>query len=122
MARTKKEKIALLERLGWTVYILECADGTYFAGWTRNMKTAMSQVLMEEYFFNHPARLPFKVAYKERNLPFKEAYAKHEYLRLMNHRQRARLIETKTWTKGGPWKKYLEKYPEIEKDNLTLTY
>jgi len=121
--RTKSEKIAYLERVGWTVYILECADGSYFAGWTHNMKSAMVQILLDSYFFNNPERLPFKVIYEEKDLIFKEAQAKHEYLRLMNRRQRIKLITTGKWAKGGPWKEYLKKFPEIDATNdLTLTY
>jgi len=127
MKRTKAEKEAILTRIGWTVYILDCADNTYFAGMSRSflLQNALNNIKMlkGKYFKGHPERLPVKITFEEKGLPFREALAKFDYLKLMNRRQRARLIATNKWYIGGPWREYLENkglYKRIDNKNIFM--
>jgi predicted GIY-YIG superfamily endonuclease len=129
LKRTKSEKKAILKRVGWTIYILECADKTYYAGMVRSfrMQNVLDNIgkLKGIYFSKNPERLPVKIVYEEYGLPFREALAKSDYLKLMNRRQRTKLIMTNKWHIGGPWREYLEnkgRYKRIDKKNLTLPY
>lgn len=97
---------------GWTLYIVECADGTYHTGMTRNMRRALyeMQVLRRgRHFKSHPERLPVRTVYKEDRVPFREAYAKFQYMRKMNRYLREKLITTKKWPMGGEYKEFVKK-------------
>lgn len=99
--------------IGWTLYIVECADKSYHTGITRDIRAALAEIniLRKGLFFNkHPERIPVKVVFQENEVPFKEAYAKFKYLRKMNRYLRNKLINTKKWPIGGEWKEYLERY------------
>lgn len=119
MKRTKEEKEAILARIGWTVYILECADKTFFAGMVRSFlfRKEINEIGIKGgvYFNNHPERLPVKIVFEEVGLPFREALAKFDYLKIMNRRQRLNLIRKQAWYIGGPWKEYLENKGVIKK-------
>lgn len=100
-----------LENLGWALFIVECADKTFYTGMTHNLKKALIEINIFRkgiYFSKHPERLPVKIIFKEMNVPFKEAYAKLLYMRKMNRYLKKKLIKTKKWPMGGSWKKYLE--------------
>jgi putative endonuclease len=97
---------------GRTVFLLECADGSLFAGWSEDLRKSLRKIRAGKgfYFNNHPERLPVKVVFREDYLPFDEAYMKYRYLRIMNRTQRLRMLRTKCW----PVSKYLVK--PLEKD------
>lgn len=100
------------KKFGWTLFIIKCADNTYFSGMTRNLKKEIAEIKMYHkgiYFSKHPERFPIKLVFEEKNVPFKEAYAKNLYLKEMKRYMKEQLIEHKKWTMGGPWKAYLEK-------------
>jgi predicted GIY-YIG superfamily endonuclease len=128
MKRTKAEKEAILKKIGWTIYILDCADNTFFAGMSRSFRLQgdLDKIkINNRYFKEHPERLPVKTAYIEQGLPFREALAKFDYLKVMNRRQRTKLIVTNKWHIGGPWREYLESkglYKKLDNKNLTLPY
>jgi len=85
---------------------MECVDGTYYGGMTRDLEkeTAEINVIKSGYFFRHPEKAPVKVVFKDLNLPFREAFAKKCYLMDMNRRQRKKLIDTKKW--NNSWMLY----------------
>jgi predicted GIY-YIG superfamily endonuclease len=96
----KMLKAFRLRNIGWSIYLVECADKSYFAGMTRNMKKELNKinVLREGKYFNkHPERIPVTIVFEDKNLPFREAYAKYCYLKDMNRRQRTKLIKLKKW-------------------------
>lgn len=96
------------------MYILECADKSYFVGITRNLKRALADVNVLRkniYFSKHPERVPAQTAFEEKRLKFREAYAKWQYLREMNRRQRKKLITTRRWPIGGALLDYILKAP-----------
>lgn len=99
-----------ITRSNWTLYILECADGHYFTGMTRNtLKNGIKNLKLPSncFFSGHPERFPAKLAFVENDVPFREAYAKFKYMRGMNRKLRKKLIETRRWPLGGPWLVFL---------------
>jgi len=110
----REYKKALLKKLGWSIFIVECVDGSYVGGMTRNMKKELIYINVFRkgtHFCNHPERVPVKVVYQETSVPWKEAIAKYHYLREMTKRLRKKLIDTKKWPYGGTWRKFLEDNP-----------
>jgi predicted GIY-YIG superfamily endonuclease len=98
----------------WTVYILECADGSYRAGMTQNLKKMVSSLnTMKDgiYQSRHPKRFPVTVQFSEGQLRFREAFAKATYLKEMNRRLRKKLICTKKWPIGGALLEYIRTTP-----------
>lgn len=96
---------------GWTVYILECADGSYATGFCSNFKKKLASINIfhEGYYFStHPDRIPVKVVFKETGLPFKEAFSKARYLRCMVRKHKYKLINTGKWPVGGAYLEYLK--------------
>lgn len=84
----------------WSLFILRCADDTYYTGWTMSTveKEVNKTVKNNKYFKYHPERLPVEIAFKETGLPFLEAYHKFRYMRdKMNKRQKKKLAKTKKW-------------------------
>lgn len=111
----RKRKIKIERPLGWTVYIVKCADGTYYSGLCRNLKKALTNEIYRrqgEWFINHPERLPVTVMFADTGLIFREAYAKFQYLRKhFDKPMKERLIRSKIWPIGKEYKVYLmEKY------------
>jgi predicted GIY-YIG superfamily endonuclease len=104
----KMLKAYRLRNIGWSVYIVECKNKVYYAGMARNIKKELAQinVLKKGRYFNkqHPERVPVTVVFEEKNLPFREAYAKFSYLKGLNRVQREKLIRTKKWNSG--WRLY----------------
>lgn len=94
---------------GWTIYILECVDGSLYSDMSRNLKLDLKAIEAGDfwYFRKNKGLLPVKVVFKETRVPFKEAWAKHTYLRMMTKVQRQRLIKTKKWPIGGALKQFL---------------
>jgi predicted GIY-YIG superfamily endonuclease len=104
----------LLTGTGWTVYILECADQSFRAGLTRNLRKAVADINMlgiGHHFGGHPERLPVKVVFKEEGLKFREAYAKYNYITEMARPMRIKLIKKKKWPIGGPLLQYVLTMP-----------
>lgn len=100
-----------LKNIGWTIFFLECADNTLYAGMTRNLEKELIEIRAFRkgiYFGKRPERLPVKVVFKEVNLVFKEARAKFNFMKKMNKIMKVRLIETKKWPIGGTLKEYIE--------------
>ena len=87
---------------GYTVYIVECADGSYYSGMCYNLEKEIKNVNRRNvpYFKGRPKKLPVKVVFHEDHVPFKEAYVKHIYLRTLTRRHRIKLIQTKEWPRG----------------------
>jgi len=105
----RSRRLVKVRLKGWTVYILECADGTYSTGMCRSLRKRIAEInifSMGYQFMWHPERLPVKVVYKEIGLPFKEAFSKARYLKCMGRAPRKKIIETGVWTIGGALKEY----------------
>jgi putative endonuclease len=106
-----------LTNIGWTIFFLECADSTLYAGMTRNLGkelVEMRVLKINEYVNSKKfARLPVTVVFKETNLIFKEAHAKYSFMKKMNKTMKNRLIKTRKWPIGGALKKYIESAENI---------
>ena len=101
----------MLKSKGWAVFIVRCADDSLFSGMCRETVKKLREINSQfgTYFTKHPERLPVVLVYEEKDLVFREAYAKSRYLKEMNRKLRLKLIETKVWPIGGAYKKYLQK-------------
>ena len=99
---------------GWSVLILECADGSYYTDMSSNVGKTLGQINQRQgvYFSKHPERVPVKVVFEEKQLDFVEAYRKFRYLRQMNRKLRKKLIETRKWPLGKPLREYLQNKDE----------
>jgi putative endonuclease len=108
---SKKEqelKEIRLQGMGWTVYIVACADGSFFTGIARDMKREMFGIYKargKKYFVRHPELLPLKIVYQEDHVPFREAFAKLSYLRDCNRTAKLYIIKNQMF--GCSWKMYL---------------
>ena len=62
---------------GYTVFIVECADGSYYSDLGVDLKRKLKEIAEGRgyYFSTHPERLPVKVVFQEDNVPFREAFA-----------------------------------------------
>ena len=98
---------------GYTIYLLKCADGSYYSGMCKDMTKELSEInknkRLSGYFLNRSQLLPVTIVFQEDHVPFKEAFAKHRTLRAMTKRYRDRLIRTKKWPVSTEYKKFLEK-------------
>ena len=97
---------------GYTVFLVKCADGSYFSGICRDMDRKLKEINEKRkgyYFHSHPERLPVQVVFKEGGIIFKEAYTKHIYLRSLTRRSREKMIRTGAWPLGRTLRKFVEK-------------
>ena len=65
-------------RTHWTVYILECSDGTFYTGVTNNLANRVEQHNLGKGAKYTRCRLPVKVTYQE-HAPDKGSALKREY-------------------------------------------
>lgn len=95
---------------GYTVFLVECSDKSYFSGMCENLDQKLRDIhaLREPYFARYRDLIPVKVVFREDHIPFREAYAKHTYLRYMTRRYRDKLVKTQTWPLGKKIRKYLK--------------
>lgn len=103
----KKSKKPL--KFGWILYIVEDSYGVYHTGMTRDMSRKLIDINVLECGKFGSEDNPVKVVFEEKNVPFKEAYAKVRYLKKMNRYLRNKLIQTKKWPLGGEWKEHILK-------------
>ncbi len=76
------------------VYILECADGTYYTGWTTDLKRRVETHNQGRGAKYTKGRGPVKLVYWE-ELPTKEeALRRERALKRLTHREKALLIES----------------------------
>jgi putative endonuclease len=85
--------------VGWSVFLTECSDGSYYCGWARDVEKEINElnVMKKGYFRRNPDKTPIKIVFRDNNLPFREAFAKYHYLREMNRCMRKRLVKTQKW-------------------------
>lgn len=103
-----------LRKIGWSIFIVECSDKTLYVGITRDMKKELAimnspnNIKNHWYFKVYPYKLPVKLVYEEKNVPFREAFAKISYLKGSNSTTRRNLIRTRKWC--GSWRLYYYGY------------
>lgn len=101
-----------VDAIGWSVFLARCSDGTFYSDMCRTSEMAnyinrLNKVGNIYYFSRYPEKLPIEVVYEDPGLPFREAFAKQRYIRVMRRVQRERLVETGQWPIGGVFRKYL---------------
>lgn len=71
------------------VYLLCCADGSYYTGWTSNLEKRLKAHQSGQGARYTRSRLPVRLAYAEA-VPDKSAALKREYyIRRLSHQQKA---------------------------------
>jgi len=97
---------------GFSIYIVRCKDNSYHTGMCRDMDKKFKEInnRMDSYFTNRPHLVPVTLIYHEEHVPFREAYAKHRYLKYAARRYREKLIRTGKWPVGKNFKNYIAKY------------
>ncbi len=95
---------------GYTVFLVQCADGSYYSGMCPDMNKKLREInsRLESYFINRLDLVPVKVVFREDHVPFKEAFVKHKYLRSMTKRHRDRMVRTGKWPLGKDLRKFME--------------
>lgn len=93
------------------VFILECADGSYYTGMCNDFRKKLWEIEngINVYFTTHPERLPVRIIFEEKGIPFREAYAKSQYMKRMTRIQKERLINKGIWPIGGVLRDYYDK-------------
>jgi len=96
------------KKIGWHVFLVECADGAFFGGIARNIEKEIKEfgkTKIHPYFIRNKGKLPVKLVFAESNLGFREAFAKFSYLKDMNRRQRLMLLKKKRF--NNSWVLYM---------------
>jgi putative endonuclease len=75
------------------MYILECADGTYYTGSTYNLDKRFSQHLSGEGANHTKKRLPVKIVYVEEFDRVSDAFQREKQIQGWIHKKKKALIE-----------------------------
>jgi putative endonuclease len=75
------------------MYILECADGSYYVGSTRNLDLRLFQHQTGEISSYTSKRLPVSLVFSEQCAHIGEAYAREKQVQNWGHAKRRALIE-----------------------------
>jgi len=81
--------------MAW-MYILECADGSYYVGSTRNLEQRLTQHQQGLGAKYTSRRLPVKLVYSEEYERVSEAYAREKQVQNWSRVKREALIEGKS--------------------------
>jgi len=106
----RREDVPQIFYQGWYIYILQGSDGGFATGMTKNLKKTVAEInngVAGEHFLKYPEKLPVKVIWKEGPIRFREAYAKCQDLKGMNHKWKTRFLERKKWFVRKGMKKLL---------------
>ena len=100
---------------GYSVYLVKCADNSYYSGMCVNLDKEIIEInnRLVSYFKSRPDLVPVTILFHEDHIPFKEAFVKHNYLRFMNRHARNVFIKKKAWPASREFKKFLEKNKQI---------
>ena len=77
-------------------YILECADGTYYTGWTMDPERRLSQHNKGIASRYTRTRLPVKIVYLEPQADRRAAMKRELAIKRMGRRGREKLVKGKT--------------------------
>lgn len=83
------------------VYIVECADGTYYTGWTVNLNARVAAHNAGTGARYTRARRPVRLVYWERAADPSSALKREATLRRMSHAQKSRLAATHAANQEG---------------------
>ena len=84
------------------VYIVECCDGTFYTGVTRNLSKRV-------YAHNHrigaeytKERIPVKLVYSEEFPSHAPAYRREKEIKLLSHEQKKTIVDTALTRRNEP--------------------
>ena len=77
---------------GWDVYILECSDGSFYTGITRDIVKRLAAHKAGKGSKYVASRLPFQLVYKEEAKSKSAALKREIAIKKMSHRQKAMLM------------------------------
>jgi len=87
------------------MYILECADGTYYTGSTLDLALRLSQHQSGGGANYTKKRLPVSLAYWEEYARVDEAFAREKQVQAWSHAKKKALIDARNETLSGLAKK-----------------
>jgi len=74
-------------------YILECADGTFYTGWTTDLSRRLEEHNQGDGARYTRSRLPVQLHYREQH-PDRSTAMQREYeIKQLSHREKARLMK-----------------------------
>jgi putative endonuclease len=82
------------------VYLLQCADGTLYAGWTTDLERRLSAHNAGRGSRYTRGRRPVSIIYREECASESEARRREIALKRMGRAQKLRLIEREEWGVG----------------------
>ena len=77
-------------------YILECADGSYYCGWTNDLEKRLQTHNAGKGGKYTRARLPVRLAYYEEFETKEEAMSREWHIKQLSRDQKKKLISTKS--------------------------
>ena len=99
--------------MAW-MYILECADGSYYVGSTKNLERRITQHLTGLGSRYTAGRLPVKLVYVEEYDRISDAYAREKQVQNWSRAKREALIHGEYEMLPPLAKKKFEKTPLVE--------
>ncbi len=75
------------------VYILECADGTFYTGWTNNLQNRLNKHNSGKGAKYTRSRLPVKLIYAETCTSVSEAMRREYAIKQLSRKQKLALIQ-----------------------------
>jgi putative endonuclease len=86
--------------LSWIVYLLECSDGSYYTGITKDLKDRLERHSTGRDTKYTKARLPIKLVYKMSVRNESEAKQREDWLKHQTQIVKKQMIEE--WSKASP--------------------
>ena len=77
------------------LYILECSDGTYYTGSTKNLETRLSQHQSGNAANYTKARLPVKLVFQSHFMNIADAYNYEKKIQKWSHAKKKAMIDNK---------------------------
>ncbi len=79
-------------------YILECADGTFYCGWTNDLEKRLASHNAGKGAKYTKPRLPVRLIYYEEFLTKEEAQSREWHIKKLSRKAKEKLIESKKET------------------------
>ena len=84
----------------WTVYILECSDGSYYTGITRNLSRRISQHQAGSAAKYTKGRTPIKLIYRESCADRSKATKREMEIKALKKVEKQRLVRDQSLAKS----------------------
>lgn len=81
--------------MGNYAYILECADGTYYCGWTNDLEKRLATHNAGKGGKYTRARLPVRLIYHEEFSTKEEAMSREWHLKHLSRKEKEKLINSR---------------------------